>query len=98
MKKEQVMAILKENRDRLDDFHVTAIYLFGSVLRGEEKKTSDIDLLVEFDPDARIGLFQFSRLQRMLSELLGCKVDLVTPEALHKTMRGQVLKEAVRAA
>jgi uncharacterized protein len=98
MNKEEVIATLKENRDSLDDFHVKAIYLFGSVIRGEEKNTSDIDLLVEFQPEARIGLFEFSRLQRMLSELLGCEIDLVTSEALHKSMRGQILKEAVRAA
>lgn len=98
MNKEQVIAILSKNIDNLRGFHVKALYLFGSVVRGDEKKTSDIDLLVEFEPDARIGLFEFSRLQRMLSELLGCEVDLSTPEALHKSLKGQIMEEAVRAA
>ncbi|HZV48099.1 MAG TPA: nucleotidyltransferase family protein [Thermodesulfovibrionales bacterium] len=97
MNKEQIIAILKENRDRLRSFHVRAFYLFGSVVRGDEKKTSDIDLLVEFEPDARIGLFEFSHLRRMLTEMLGCEVDLATPEALHKAVKGRIMEEAIRA-
>jgi hypothetical protein len=98
MNKEQVIALLKKNLNSLREFHVRALYLFGSVVRGDEKQTSDVDILVEFEHDARIGLFEFSRLQRTLSVILGCKVDLVTPEALHKAMKGQIMEEAVRAA
>lgn len=98
MDKKQVIAILGENSDSLRGFHVKALYLFGSVVRGDEKQTSDVDLLVEFEPDAQIGLFEFSRLQRMLSGLLGCEVDLATPEALHKALKGRIMEEAVRAA
>ena len=98
MNKEQVIAILKKNSDSLSRFHVKALYLFGSVVRGDEKQTSDVDLLVEFEPDAHIGLFEFSRLQRMLSGMLGCEVDLATPEALHKALKGRIMEEAVRAA
>jgi predicted nucleotidyltransferase len=98
MDKEQVIALLKKNINSLRDFHVKALYLFGSVVRGDEKQTSDIDILVEFEHDARIGLFEFSRLQRTLSEILGSNVDLATPEALHKEMKGRIMEEAVRAA
>ncbi len=98
MNKEQVIAILSKNSDKLRDFHVKALYLFGSVVRGDEKQTSDVDLLVEFEPDAQIGFFEFSRLQRMLSGLLGCEVDLATPEALHKALKERIMEEAVRAA
>lgn len=98
MNKEHVLAVLDKNSDKLRGFHVKALYLFGSVVRGDEKKTSDVDILVEFEPDARIGLFEFSRLQRMLSGLLGCEVDLATPEALHKALKGRIMEEAVRAA
>ena len=98
MNKEQIMDKLRENRDSLSGFRVKTLYLFGSVVRGDETLTSDIDLLVEFEDDARIGLFEFSRLQRMLSEMLGCEVDLATPDALHKAMKSQIMEEAVRAA
>jgi len=98
MNKEQVIATLRKNSDSLRVFHVKALYLFGSFVRGDEKQTSDVDFLVEFEPDAHIGLFEFSRLQRLLSDILGCEVDLATPEALHKSMKGRIMEEAVRAA
>ncbi len=98
MNKEEVIATLRENSTILHDFHVKALYLFGSIVHGKERQTSDVDLLVEFEQDARIGLFEFSRLQRTLSGMLGCRVDLVTPEALHKSMKGRIMGEAVRAA
>ncbi len=98
MNKEQVIALLKKNMNGLQDFQVKALYLFGSVVRGDEKQTSDIDILVEFEDDAHIGLFKFSRLQRTLSGILGSEVDLVTPEALHKALKEQIMEEAVRAA
>jgi len=98
MNKEQIMAKLRTNSQSLQEFHVKSLYLFGSVVRGDEKQTSDVDLLVEFEDDAHIGLFEFSRLQRMLSALLECKVDLATPDALHKALKGRIMEEAVRAA
>jgi len=45
-----------------------------------------------------IGMFEFSRLRRELSQLLGCEVDLATPDALHKDMKEDILKEAIRTA
>jgi predicted nucleotidyltransferase len=98
MNKEQVIEKLNESRDILHGFRVKALYLFGSAVRGEAKETSDIDLLVEFEDSAHIGLFEFARLQRMLSERLGCEVDLATPDALHKALKGRIMKEAIRAA
>jgi hypothetical protein len=49
-------------------------------------------------PDTRVGLFQFLRLRRELSTILGCEVDLATPESLHKELKDDNLKEAVHAA
>ncbi|MBI4686033.1 MAG: nucleotidyltransferase family protein [Nitrospirae bacterium] len=98
MNKERALEILRKNSDILRGFHVKALYLFGSLVRGDEKQTSDVDLLVEFEPEAQVGLFEFSRLQRTLSEMLGCEVDLATPDALHKALKGQIMEEVVRAA
>ncbi len=90
--------LLQENKAVLSDHSVKALYLFGSVVRGEDKPGSDVDILVEFEPEVRVGLFGLVRLQRQLSEILGRPVDLVTPDALHKAMKDRILKEAVRAA
>jgi predicted nucleotidyltransferase len=76
---------------------VARLAVFGSVARNEATAASDVDILVEFRPDARIGLFEFARLRRDLSEILGCEVDLVTPEALHPSMRESILREAIYA-
>ncbi len=98
MEAEEIRTILGKNRQRLTDYNVKALYLFGSVVRGEARPESDVDILVEFEPTAHIGLFEFARLQRLLSEMLRRSVDLTTPDALHKALRDRILSEAVRAA
>jgi predicted nucleotidyltransferase len=98
MLKNQVIATLYANRDRLQPFKVKRLYLFGSVVRDDAGTESDIDILVEFDPTAQIGLFALARLQRMLSEMLGRPVDLATTDSLHFALKERILKEAVRAA
>ena len=98
MNAQEVTDVLRQSRTRLGEYHIKALYLFGSVVRGEATPESDVDVLVEFEPDAHVGLFAFARLQRELSEMLGRPVDLATPDSLHKALKEQVLKEAVRAA
>lgn len=65
------------------------IGLFGSYARGEERKDSDIDIMVELK--VRIGLFEFAELQEDLSEKLGVKVDLLT----FSTIKNQRLKNYI---
>ena len=98
MERERVLKKLSENRKLLKAYGIKDIHLFGSLARGESRPKSDVDLLVEFDQSAHIGMFEFSRLRRELSELLGCEVDLATPDALHRDMKEDILKEAIRAA
>ena len=75
---------------------VSSIALFGSVIRGEERPDSDVDLLVEFGRP--IGLFAFVGLRDYLQRILGRPVDLATPDALKPHVRERVLAESVRAA
>ena len=98
MDRETVIMKLSRHRRILQEYGVKEIRLFGSVARGEAGSGSDVDLLVEFEPSAHIGMFEFSRLRRELSQLLGCEVDLATPDALHKAMKEDILREAIRAA
>ncbi len=98
MNQDEVIARLKQHRDRLRPYSVQALYLFGSVARNEASAASDVDLLVEFEAGAHIGLFDFVRLRRLLAEILGCEVDLVTRDALHPAMKDSILEEAIRAA
>jgi uncharacterized protein len=97
MRQEQVLAILANSDDIKRRFSIKNLYLFGSVVRGEDHKGSDVDLLVEYEPGARVGMFQFVRLKRELGKILRCEVDLATPDSLHQELREDILKEAVRA-
>ncbi len=84
--------------EKIADFcrkhRIRKLSLFGSVLRDDFGPDSDLDVLVEFEPDARVGLITFGRIERELSELLGRKVDLNTAGFLSKYFRGEVLAEA----
>ncbi len=98
MKRVDVLKILAENREKMKEFAVDDIAVFGSVARDEATDFSDVDILVEFEEDAVVGLFGFVRLKHFLEDILGCRVDLATREALRSEMREQILKEAIRAA
>ena len=96
MERENILALLKSRKRQLKKFGVRSVSLFGSIARNQARKRSDVDLLVEFDRS--IGLFEFARLKLYLEDVLGRKVDQVTPEALRKELREGILKEAIRAA
>ena len=73
---------------------VMELSLFGSAVRGEMGPGSDIDVMVEFDPAARIGILKFESLVEGLEALLGRKIDLVTKRGLKPWVRPEVLSEA----
>jgi len=75
--------------------HVTRLELFGSVVREE---ASDVDLLGEFEPDARISLMDFARVEVFLEELLDCRVDLVLRHCVIPELQDRIYGEAIRAA
>ena len=74
---------------------IRRLSLFGSVLRDDFRPESDIDVLVEFEPDRLPTLFDLAGMELELSDLLGGrKVDMRTPEDLSRYFRQQVLDEA----
>ena len=86
-------------RGKIADFckrnRIRKLSLFGSALKGELRKDSDIDLLVEFHPDEALSLFDLARMERELFTLLeGRKVDLRTPNELSRYFRDEVLSTA----
>ena len=76
-------------------FKVKSIGVFGSYIRGEEKKGSDLDILVEFEESARLSLLDFIGLENYLSEELGVKVDLVEKSTLKPRIGKHILEEVV---
>jgi predicted nucleotidyltransferase len=91
-----VISKLKERREDILSFGVKSISLFGSVARDEARHDSDVDLLVEFEPDRPSGLFEFIDLKHLLEGWLGRPVDLVTPETLKLRLKDRILKGAER--
>ena len=90
----KIKKLIKHHREKLTErFNVKKIGIFGSYVRGEEKKKSDIDILVEFKEPA--GLFEFLDLEEYLEKLLGEKVDLVSKKALKPRIGEYILKEVV---
>ena len=76
-------------------YKIRDLSLFGSRVRGEASDRSDYDLLVDFWPDSAISLFEFSRIQVDLEDILGTKVDLVPKSGLKPLIRNRVLAEAM---
>ncbi|MGB9730056.1 MAG: nucleotidyltransferase family protein [Thermoprotei archaeon] len=91
---EEIKNILAGHKEELRrKFKVKEIGIFGSFVRGEQKKRSDIDILVEFEEAP--SLFEFMELEEYLSKLLGLKVDLVSKDALKPRIGERILKEVV---
>ena len=76
-------------------YHIQWLALFGSRAKGTAKKGSDIDLLVEFEPDAAVGLIEFAHIREELGRLLsGYRLDLVSRRGLNRHIREEVLASA----
>jgi predicted nucleotidyltransferase len=84
--REEIRAIVARHRGR-------SVAIFGSVARGDEQPGSDIDFLVELEPDARP--LEVLSIGVELEEVLGVKVDVGTPASLRSRIRDEVLAEAV---
>jgi predicted nucleotidyltransferase len=84
---ERIVEFCRRNRVRRLSF-------FGSVLRDDFGPASDVDVLVEFEPEATVGYFSMSRMEQELTEMFGRRVDLRTPKELSRYFRDQVLSDA----
>ena len=85
-------------RDQLAEFcrrnHILKLSLFGSALREDFRSDSDVDLLVEFEPEYPVGLIRLAEMEIELSKLFGRKVDLRTAADLSKYFRDEVVRSA----
>lgn len=70
---------------------IQELSLFGSVLREDFRGYSDVDVLVQFDPDARPGVLEYCHILEELEALIGRKVDLVTPDGLSPYLKDRIL-------
>jgi hypothetical protein len=90
---DDIKRILQQHKPELSEkWKVKSLGIFGSYVRGEARKSSDLDLLVEID-DPKMGLLKFIALENYLSNLLGVKVDLVEKQTLKPAIGRRVLEE-----
>ena len=97
MTRREALRRLARNRGKLRTLAVRHIAVFGSTARDQATVHSDVDILVEFEPGAHVGLFAFVRLLDYLADVMDTRIDLATPDALRPEMRDEILSEAVRA-
>lgn len=91
---DQIIIKLRENMPVLrEKYKVKYLGVFGSYVRGEQKKRSDLDILVEFQEP--VGLFEFMELEEYLAKNTGVKVDLVSKKALKPRIGKHILEEVI---
>jgi predicted nucleotidyltransferase len=93
---EEVKNILKEHKEEVSrKYKVSEIGIFGSFVRGDQKKRSDLDILVEFDEENIPSLLKLIEMERYLQRLLRKKVDLVMKSSIRPELKDIILKEVV---
>ncbi len=89
---------IEVSREAIEDFchrnQIRKLAIFGSALRDDFTPESDVDVLVWFEPEARVGLITFGGIERRLARIVGRAVDMHTPDMLSKYFRDRVLAEA----
>lgn len=87
-----IFSTIKSKRQKLKNFGVKNLYLFGSIVRNQNNPDSDIDVLVELKEKT---FDSYMNLKFFLEDLFDCKVDLVLKDALKPQLKDQILKEAI---
>ncbi len=88
-----VISALPAHAEELRCAGIRHLGMFGSLARGEPSPASDVDLVAELDPDARIGVFRLVGLERRLAEILGHSVDLLPEPIEHPRLRANVERD-----
>jgi uncharacterized protein len=95
--REWIIATLRDHQGGLHRRGVRHAALFGSVARGEGKRTSDIDILIELDPQAPVGLFEYVGITQYLDDLFPARVDVATRSSLKPLARPSIERDALYA-
>lgn len=93
---EELRGVLRELLPDLERrYGLRSIEVFGSFVRGEQGRRSDLDLLVEFDPARKLSLYDLVAMEQLLSDRLGVRVDLVEKRGVKPALRDRIIGEAV---
>ena len=92
LNKKKILKIIYENRKIIRDFGVKKLTLFGSYAKDEQKDTSDIDFLVEFEKNRIDEVEDYLNLLHFLEDTFNKKIDLVKPKLVRKFLKPYILK------
>ena len=95
--RERVIATSRAHQTELRRRGVRHAALFGSIARGEGKRTSDIDVLMELDPQAPVGLFDYVGITQYLADLFPMRVDVANRSSLKAVVRPAIERDAIYA-
>jgi predicted nucleotidyltransferase len=97
MNRQNIIAVLQKNQAELNRQGVLHAALFGSVARGDAGPDSDIDIMIDLDPDARLGVFEYVGLKEYIASLFDGPVDVVNREGLKPYVKPAAVSDAVYA-
>jgi uncharacterized protein len=97
MNREQVLATLRIHELELRSRGVLHAALFGSLARGDANPSSDIDILIELEPDAPVGAFEYVGIVHYLADLFPGRVDVANRRSLKELVRPSAERDAVYA-
>jgi len=97
MDRAALIAVLKTYDAVLRENGATGLYIFGSRARGDQRRDSDLDLFIDYDPEAKVpNIFRLMQIEAEISERLGMPVTITTRGALHPLMKGDIERDAIR--
>jgi predicted nucleotidyltransferase len=97
MNRQTALEILRRSEAALRERGVRRAALFGSLARGDDRADSDIDIMVEIDPDAPLGVYDYVDLKEYIASLFDGRVDVVSRDALKPYVRPAATADAVYA-
>jgi predicted nucleotidyltransferase len=97
MNREQIIARLQANEQELRHRGVLHAALFGSIARGDATAASDIDIMIEIEPDAPVGVFEYVGIKQYIAGLFDGPVDVVDREGLKPYVRPAATADAIYA-
>lgn len=97
MDRSKILAVLKQHEAELRHRGVRRIAVFGSAARGDAQPDSDIDLMVEIDPIAPVGVFEYVEIVQFLEDLFPNRIDVANRQSLKPLVRPAAEREAIYA-